>query len=78
MKDQVGECSMTGETKILSCGHGTYRIYGSFHDDVDNCTFFHMREDDLQEPMNQGGFLEALSTYSSNQEEQLVTLQGDD
>jgi hypothetical protein len=78
MKEKVGECSMTEATKSSSCGHDRYTSYGSCHDDVDNCTFFQMIEDALQAPGNQGGFLEASSTTSSNQEEQLATLQEDD
>jgi hypothetical protein len=69
MKDKGGECSTTKETKSPSCGHGRYSSYGSFHDDVDRCTYFHMIEDSLQTPGNQGGFLEVSSTTSSNQEE---------
>jgi hypothetical protein len=69
MEEQVGECSTTEATKSPSCGHGRYTSYGSCHDDVDSCTYCQMIEDALQTPGNQGGFLEASSTTSSNQED---------
>jgi hypothetical protein len=61
-----------------TCGHDKYTSYGSCHENVDVCTYFQIIEDSLQTPDNQGGFLEASSTTSSNQEEQLAKLQEDD
>jgi hypothetical protein len=83
MEEQVGECSTTGEAESPSktrptCGHGRYTSYGSCHENVDTCTYCQIIEDALQTPGNQGGFLEASSTTSSNQEEQLAKLQEDD
>jgi hypothetical protein len=66
MKEKGGECSMTKVAKIPCCGQGRYFSYGSCHDDFDNNTFFQMIKDALQAIGNQGGFLEASSTTSSN------------
>jgi hypothetical protein len=57
-----------------TCGHGRYTSYGSCYENVDGCTYCQMIEDALETPGNQGGFLEASSTTSSNQEEQLAKL----
>jgi hypothetical protein len=79
LEEQVGECSSTEEAKSPSktrstCGHGRYNSYGSCHENVDSCTYCHIIEDYIQAPGNQGGFLEASYTTSSNQEEQLAKL----
>ena len=76
VEEQVGECSTTQEAKspsktISTCGHGRYTNYGSCHENVDRYTYCQIIEDALQIPGNQGGFLEASSTPSSNQEEKL-------
>ena len=83
MKEQVGGCFATRETRIPfkirpTCGHGRYTSYGSCHESVDVCTYFHIKEDALRTPDNRCGFLEASSTTSSNQDEQLEKLQEDD
>jgi hypothetical protein len=71
MEEKFGECFIIGEVKSPSktrptCGHGKYTIYGSFNENIDDYTYSQIIKDALQKPRNQGGFLEASSTTSSN------------
>jgi hypothetical protein len=69
MKVKIRESSMNETMIIPFFDHGKFTSYGFEHDSANACTLCQASEDDIKTSKTQGGFLEALSTDPSHQEQ---------